>query len=179
MVKVAVGSTNPVKVKAVKNVFSKLYGKPRVEFLSVEVDSNVPSQPKNFQTIEGALNRAGQALKKTNSDFGVGIEAGLFQFPHTITGYVNIQWCVIVDKESRKTIGCSPGFELPVNVVKAIITEGKELEKVMEEVVGGNNLGEKEGAIGTLSKGFLSRLELTEQAVFMAMIPRLNEEKYF
>nr|BAL59131.1 hypothetical protein HGMM_OP3C286 [Candidatus Acetothermum autotrophicum] len=49
---------------------------------------------------------------------------------------------------------------------------------VMSELAGIEKLGHKIGAIGYLSKGVLTREQLTEQAVLMALIPRLRPELY-
>ena len=49
--RVAVGSMNPVKVKAAENVFRRVYGDVQVE--GVEVPSGVPSQPFGQETVRG------------------------------------------------------------------------------------------------------------------------------
>lgn len=48
----------------------------------------------------------------------------------------------------------------------------------MEALTGIDNIGERTGAIGYLSHGELDRCSLTEQAVLMAFIPRINEKLY-
>ncbi len=48
----------------------------------------------------------------------------------------------------------------------------------MDEITGIKNLGEKTGAIHFLTKGTISRDELTRIAVTMALIPWINEELY-
>jgi len=175
---VAVGSTNPVKVNAVENVFEKVCGR-RVRVVSVRVSSGVPRQPMGVQAIDGAVNRAREALNTPNVELGVGIEAGYFPFPHTISGYLDIQWCAVVDQTGRITVGCNAGFEPPPRVVKKVLMEKKEMGEVMEEITGIRNIGETIGAIGWLTKGLLNRTQLTEQAVLMALIPRINEKEYF
>lgn len=175
--KVAVGSLNPVKIEAVENVLSKLY--EDVEVFGVDVKSGIPDQPIGNKTIEGALNRAKNARQKTGADWGVGIEAGLFKVPYTQSGYVDIQWCVVVDREGRVTLGCNSGFEYPPQVIDAVFRDEKEIGEVMDELTGIKDLGKKIGAIGILTKGHLNRTEMTEQAVLMAFIPRMNEKLYF
>ncbi|MGZ7120124.1 MAG: DUF84 family protein, partial [Methanobacterium sp.] len=50
--KIAVGSKNPVKVKAVLNVLKAIYG--QVDVMGVDVDSGVPHQPfGKDETIQG------------------------------------------------------------------------------------------------------------------------------
>jgi inosine/xanthosine triphosphatase len=171
--KVAVGSTNPVKVKAVENVFRRVYGEVSVE--AVAAASGVPAQPFGEETITGAINRAKSAYAPEKFDMGVGIEAGLFKVSEAeIT--IDIQYCAIYDG-SWLTLGCGGGFEYP-SVVLGEVLAGKEVGDVMSRVAGIKDLGEKQGAIGFLSKGMLDRTQLTEQSVFMALIPRMNPGLY-
>ncbi|MDI6643670.1 MAG: inosine/xanthosine triphosphatase [Methanobacteriaceae archaeon] len=173
--KVVVGSQNPVKVNATKNVLEKIYGEVEVD--SRKVDSQVPPQPFGIdQTIQGAVNRAKNAYT-SDYDLGVGIESGLMETPHTITGYIDLQWCAIYDGENV-TIGVSAGFEYPPKVIEEVL-KGKEVGEVMDEVTGVDNLGEKTGAISYFTKGLLDRTGNTEQCVLMAIIPKYNKELYF
>lgn len=76
------------------------------------------------------------------------------------------------------TLGGGPSFEYPPFIVFRVLSEGLEVGTVMEELTGIRNLGKKQGAIGYFSKGQMDRTNLTEQAVLMALIPRLNEDLY-
>jgi len=175
--KVAVGSTNPAKVEAVREVFQEIYGGTRV--ISVEVDSGVPDQPIGLgETINGAINRAKLALEKTGADFGVGIEAGLYPVPETLTGYMDVQFCAVADRDGRITLGHGPGFEYPLKVIRRVFEEDLEVGIAMGELVNDPELKRKIGAIGVLSHGRLVRKELNKLAVLMAMVPRLNLEWY-
>ncbi len=170
--RIAVGSTNPVKIKATENVFKKFFSD--VEVFGVGVRSK--KQPIGMkETIEGAISRAEQAL--THGDLGVGIEAGLVEIPYSATGYFDIQFCAIKDKSGLTTLGCGMGFEYPKAVIEEVF-KGKEVGEVMEKISGIKEIGRKIGAIGFLSKGVIDRVSLTEQAVISALIPRINKELY-
>ena len=169
--KVVVGTNNPVKVSAVKNVFGRLYDNVTVE--GRKVGSGVPPQPFGSETILGAINRAKNAFRTGDYDYGVGIEAGLSD----VEGYVlDVQFCAIVDRVGI-TIGCGSGFQYPPAVLSEVLT-GREVGDVMSELTGIEELGKKMGAIGYLSHGMLDRTQLTEQSVLMALIPRLNPKLY-
>ncbi len=173
--KVAVGSRNPVKVKATQNVLKKIY--KNLEVVSVDADSGVPSQPFGLeQTIEGAVNRAKNAFSM-EFDLSVGIESGLMETPNSITGYIDLQWCAVFDGD-RITLGVSSGFEYPPRVIDEVL-KGCEVGDVMDKVTGVENLGEKAGAVSYLSRGMLDRTGNTEQCVLTAMIPWMNKEVYF
>ncbi|MEN3035364.1 MAG: inosine/xanthosine triphosphatase [Candidatus Methanosuratincola sp.] len=176
---VAVGSSNPVKVQAVMNILSRLL--PQVEVVMKEVSSAVPPQPIGVEeTIRGAIWRARNALElEVSAEMGVGIEAGLVPVPHSISGWMDQQYAAIVDRRGRTTIGGGPSFEYPAEVVQKVLSARTEVGKVMEGLTGIEGLGRKQGAIGYFSKGALNRVRLSEIAVLMAMIPRLNEERYF
>lgn len=174
MIKVTVGTHNPLKVRATRNVLEQIYSTVDVE--GIEVDSGVGDQPIGLdETIQGAVNRARNAFIDTN--LSVGIESGLLETPHSITGYLDLQWCAIYDGE-RNTLGVSAGFEYPPAVVEEVL-KGKEVGHVMDQVTGVEKLGQKTGAVSYLSRGLLDRTGNTEQCVLMAMIPRMNEGVYF
>ena len=170
-----VGSKNPVKLNATKNVLKRIYDDLTVS--SIDADSEVPDQPFGMdQTVEGAVNRAKNAFKE-EFDLSVGIESGLIEVPHTITGYIDIQWCAIFDGH-HITMGASSGFEYPPAVIKQVLA-GVEVGAVMDQVTGVDDLGQKKGAVSHLSHDMLNRTENTEECVLTAMIPWMNREIYF
>ncbi|MFA6710630.1 MAG: inosine/xanthosine triphosphatase [Candidatus Methanomethylophilaceae archaeon] len=168
IIDIAVGSMNPVKIEAVRSVMERIYGDARIT--AVNVKSNVPEQPFEEETVNGAKNRARSALG--NHDLSVGIEAGVFEM---YDGLYDIQHCVIMDREGKMTVGMGPGFRYPDRVAK-LIREGRTVGKAMGEIYTNDYRGRSEGAIGVLSKGLLDRKELTEQSVIAAMLPRIWDE---
>src|SRR5437667_12596258 len=68
---VSVGSNNPVKIRAVKDVFQALSLSARIR--GVRVKTDVSDQPFDEEAVHGAMNRAKSAIGE--GDFGVGIEA--------------------------------------------------------------------------------------------------------
>jgi inosine/xanthosine triphosphatase len=175
---VVVGTSNPIKVKAVENVFSKFF---KVSVVMRKVPSAVLPQPVGLKmTIKGAVLRARNALNfESGAELGLGIEAGLIPIPGTISGYMDQQFVAIADRQGRVTLGGGPAFEYPPSLVKRVLGEAIEVGTAMEDLTGIKGLGRKQGAIGFFSKGRLDRTSLTEYAVLMALIPRLNEEMYF
>jgi inosine/xanthosine triphosphatase len=173
--KIIVGSKNPVKFQATGNVLEKIYGELEVQ--AIDVDSGVPDQPIGLEvTVQGAINRAKNAFSP-DFDLSVGIESGLLEVPHSITGYLDLQWCAIYDGE-KITLGVSAGFEYPPLVIEQVLG-GKEVGDVMDQVTGVDKLGQKTGAVSHLTQGMLDRTGNTEQCVLMAMVPRMNSDIYF
>ncbi len=177
-VTVAVGSSNPAKIKAVESALKKLKIKASVR--SCRVKTTVGPQPLSLkETLRGALERAHNARALLSTDLGVGLEAGIVSLPATISGYLNFQICAIIDRDGGVTLGTSPGFEFPTQAVRKVISgEVAEFEVLMEKISGEKRIGEKYGAIGFLTRNVVTRQDLGEHAVIMALIPRLNPELY-
>ncbi len=165
---IAVGSTNRVKVAAVRSVMERVYGEVRVT--AVDVSSGVPDQPFGDQTHVGSANRARAALG--DHDMAVGIEAGVFEM---LDGLYDIQHCTIVDRDGVETYGHGSGFRYP-DAIAELVRGGMTVGDAVHEVYGDTDIGKRQGAVGLLSKGLIDRKGLTEQSVTAAMIPRLWDE---
>jgi len=170
---VAVGTSNDLKVRAVSRVFKRYFD---VKVVKVPVNVSVSPQPVGItELIKGALERAYKALSfVTNADFGIGIEAGLLEF-YTSTGFLETQVALILSSKGRISMGLSPSFELPKDVVEEMV-EGIELAEASGIRRGKRDLGEIVGYVGVRTWGALTRLELTEMAVRVAIIPWLEGE---
>lgn len=184
-IKICVGSLNPTKINATRLGFSKYFKKIRV--FQIKSNSKVPNQPIGMDLIvEGAINRSKSALsylireiKAEKNIFGVGIEAGLVKVPRTLTGYMDFQFCAIIDENNRISLGSGIGFEYPPFVIKEILSDkSKEIGDIMGKLANNMNLKKEVGAIGVLSKNVISRTEILTQAVICALLPRINKELY-
>lgn len=174
-VRIAVGSENPVKVDAVRAAIGRVFASADVRGFAVE--SGVADQPFEQATWEGARTRARQALAAwPEADFGVGVEAGLFDVVPT-GGLFDVQACVVADRAGRLTYGQGPGFAYPIEVQEEL-RAGRSVGDVISRVADVPDIGRKMGAVGWLSDGRLDRAGLTEPAVLMAFLPRLRPELY-
>ncbi|MHA1805297.1 MAG: inosine/xanthosine triphosphatase [Promethearchaeota archaeon] len=185
MLKICVGSLNPLKYEAVKDGFAKYFSSFTVS--KIKADPKVRAQPIGIELIlKGAINRAKEALKylmqetkQTRDIFGVGIEAGLVKIPPAITGYMDFQFCVIMDEHEKITIGSGIGFEYPPRVIKKVLSDKTtEIGEIMGNLFGNKNLKYKQGAIGVLSMHVLNRKTILTQAVICALLPRINKTLY-
>lgn len=171
--KIAVGSHNPVKISAVKNVLLKVY--PQAEIIAAEVSSGVPDMPLNDEVaIRGARNRARQARDILQADMGIGLEGGTA----TIRGdHLTAGWAAVFDG-TKYGVGGGGHLLLPPAVDHKIIQEKKELGTAIDELVGGNNLKQKMGAIGILTAGLSTRQKAYEYILIYALAPLLSPELY-
>lgn len=168
--RVVVGSTNPVKIAAVENVLGRFYSSLNVT--GANVISGVPEQPREDLTRRGAMMRAAAAMD--GADLSVGLEAGVFEKED---GLYDIQYCAVLDRRGRYTLGHGMGFRYPPGAAD-LIREGMTVGRAFKELYGPQRDGRGDGAIGYLTHGVLTRTMLAEQAVLAAMVPRVSKELY-
>lgn len=169
--RIGVGSDNPVKLGAIRNVMARIYGD--VEILPARVVVSVPAEPWGDDVERGAVERARKSIG--SNDFGVGIEAGIFEHRGDL---YDVQFCAVVDKMGRVTVGHGSGFKYPPRVAEEL-RKGATVGDSFARLYGQERSGHGNGAIGFLTHGMLKRGELTEQAVVAAMVPRMRKELYF
>ena len=158
-----------------RSVFPAFF--PGCTFVEVDTSSVVRAQPIGMdQVLSGASKRAKFALSESSGDFGVGVEAGILSIgPRE---HINLQIAAIVDAEGRSGTGFSCGFLIPDGFIKRMRKEGMELDRYSHELTGARRISEEEGIVFHVSRGMVSRLQMTEQCVGMALIPWLNKKAY-
>jgi len=171
--KVAVGSQNPNKIESVKRAFEKVFGD--CEVVGVSALSGVPAMPMNLKDMtEGAKNRAREAIKKTDADFGVGLEGG---FEKKELGTFLMGIAAVVNKKGTWGYGERGGFLVPERIVTKV-KGGKELGIVMDEIMGSKNTKHGDGAIGFFTNGLISRAQSFEAATIHALTRFIRPEMY-
>lgn len=171
----AVGSENPVKIHCVAAAVAEFWPTSRV--VGINTDSQVSAQPKSeHEMYTGARNRAQQALEKiTEANYGVGIEGGIVD---NETGMWAFAVVVILDRHNHSGEGQTGRFKLPEGVARLIREKGLELGAADDRFFGRHNSKQNEGAIGILSDGKITRLELYKPTVIFALLPFLHPEYY-
>lgn len=181
--RVAVGSTNPVKVAAAERV---LVAAERVDPLPVK--SGVPEQPRGLEeTARGARTRARRALpvggegRQTGGDevgedrrtdvaydLGIGIEGGVAELPGA-EGLFLVMWAAVTDGD-RMELGAGPSLRLPSGVADRI-RAGEELGPVMDDRLNAEGVAREQGASGVLTGGAIDREQALASAVAGAAGP--------
>lgn len=168
-----VGSTNPVKIKAVRVALSKVY--PAAEYRGIAVPSGVADQPWNdAETRQGAYNRAQAVLAQTSADLAIGLEGGVLESEF---GLMTSAWCVILDRHGHVGVGGNACTLLPQSVANHL-QQGVELGMAMDTFSGQTNTKHKDGAIGILTNGLVSRQTAYEIIIKMALAPLLHPAWY-
>ena len=184
--RVAVGSSNPSKLKGVQAALRRAFPGVRLVVRGLPVSSGVHEQPVGFEkTWQGASNRARAASRRwPSADYSIGLESGLIPMGGR---HYDIQFCAMFSpSDGRMTSGCSMGFPLPPKVEKMVLGAKRRgpglpasflhpmcsLGDAIDSLSGEKNIGRKKGALHFLSRGLMERKEMTEQAVLCAFVER-------
>lgn len=180
---VAVGSINPVKIKAACQAVSSSLNISieNIICLGFNVLSEVPNQPfGDEQTKLGALNRAKHAFysfkrkEGSNPNYAVGMEGGV-----SVLEEENLEcfaWIVIVNG-SNVGSARTASFSLPSSI-GSLVLNGMELGDADDKIFATRNSKQGDGTVGHLTHNIINRLKYYEHAVILAMIPFLWNSLY-
>lgn len=175
IMKVAVGSLNPVKINAVTRAFKLVWSKKKIEVIGVKISSGVSNQPmSDAESIKGATLRAKRAIKKIGADFGVGLEGGLQKIGKQ---WFDCGWCVAVSKKGTIGIGSSARIQTPQKIMK-LVREGRELGTANDIVFGTKNSKQKEGHFGLMTKGIVTRTDAYKDSIVFALSRFIHPELF-
>ena len=175
--KIAVGSTNPVKINASREAFTKIFPK-NTESLNISpVEVKIPELNNTPNSIEemilGAKIRAEKSLELSDADYGVGIEGGVFK--NTIGTFL-LAFSVIKSKNGDSGVGSGPAILLPSHW-KVSLEKSFELGSYVDSISGKKNTKQETGAIGLLTNDAITRQDSLTPAVLYAYYSLLNEKK--
>lgn len=171
--KVAIGSTNPVKVKAVKDAFKKVWPKIKFNFIPIGVNSGVSKQPmSDLECIKGARNRANAAMKNSRTDYSVGLEGGLQKIGKE---WFDSGWIVVLSKKGEEGVGSSIKMHTPLKMINHI-KRGLELGEVDDLLFDEKNSKQKQGHFGLMTKNKIDRSKAYRDAVISALARFINPQ---
>ena len=154
--KIAVGSQNPVKLKAVEMAFKKVWPDEEWVIVGVKADSGVSNQPmSDEESIKGAENRANQALEKAQADYGVGLEGGIQKIGEH---YFDCGWIVVIDKDKKQGIGSTLRMITPDKMME-MIKQGMELGDVNDILFKKSNSKQENGHFGLMTNNVITRTD--------------------
>lgn len=170
--KIVIGTTSDLKIRAVKEAFRILKIEP--EIITEKSDSEVPDQPFGIeQIIQGAENRAKNAFKSTEADLAIGIENGIIRLEQA-NKWMETLAVAVVSSDGKTSIGLGSAYPVPDWAVETIKSENTEMGKVIQKL--DPNL--EKDPISYFSGGRIKREETITQAVVSAMLEFLNSGKY-
>lgn len=175
--KVIIATKNAGKIEGAKRALLQFFDEVEIE--GIAVSSDVPEQPVGEDTYRGAKNRVTN-LKKycldngKNADLYLAVESGISK----VCGqWMITNMAVIEDNDEFCSCGASPSFPVPNHLVQQVIDT--DLSQVMDSLF----YEDKErhnhgGGIQLLTRGKVSRVDLTCLAFTMALTSYLNPEKW-
>ena len=172
--KILIGTKNPGKIEGAREAFEKYFD--NVEIEGISVNSVVGDQPINKEILQAAKNRV-KNLKKyakenqIKADFYISSEAAI---TNLLGEWIDINAVVIEDSKGLQSIGTSQGFPIPDKYIEEI--KKTELGKVMDKIFSGKELGKGKGGISFLTKNEVTRIDLTRNALIMALTKYINDD---
>ncbi|PKG98324.1 inosine/xanthosine triphosphatase [Paraglaciecola sp. MB-3u-78] len=174
MIKIIVGSKNPVKISAAQKAICDVLSLKEVECVGINAPSSVAEQPMTTEETKlGAINRIEYCQQHTQADFYVAIEGGVDSFEY---GPATFAFVAIANK-THMSIGRSCNLPLPPVIYQAL-KSGEELGHVMDRLFNTDNIKQKGGAIGLLTNGLATRESVYRQAILLAMAPFIHPDLY-
>jgi len=172
--KIAIGSTNPVKIEATRLAMQKIFGD--FDLVSVDVKTIVSAFPtSDSEMVHGAVHRAKESKIRANADIGIGLEGG----------YHCYEWGCFIKAWGAATdgiivgIGASPAVPIPNALIEIIDPKIDDKSKQsVDSFFGIENLAKKQGIMGAITKGALTRQESLIQAVVSAMGRIISKEVF-
>lgn len=178
VIRVLVGSNNPVKKGAAMKAFAKAFPTRAIHCEEISAPSNVADQPMNeADTKLGSQNRAtfcAHSDSKQQFDYYVAMEGGVDSFSE---GPATFAYVTIRDQQGRIVTGRSANLPLPRKVYSRL-EQGEELAHVMDDLLNDQNIRQKGGAIGIFTNQIETRESVYMQALILALAPYLHEEIY-
>ncbi len=172
--RILVGSTNPVKINAVKAVMYRVYSDS--EIIPLKVESGVSTTPfGEDQIVQGALNRARNTFERAPGDIAIGMEGGIVA---KFDRYFLTGWCAILDKAGHSQFGC--GVYMPISEkIVDLVKLGMELGEVIDKLTGIRDTKYKVGSIGILTNNLMTRQQAWEAAIIYAMVVKISPPGIF
>ncbi|QRV24119.1 inosine/xanthosine triphosphatase [Marinomonas foliarum] len=179
VIRVCVGSTNPVKVNAARQAFSQVFPNHIIHCEEMHAPSGVADQPMTeAETRLGAQNRARYCFENHAShqdmNFFVAMEGGVDEFEE---GAATFAYVAILNSEGHLMTGRSANLPLPNKVYQRLLSND-ELGDVMDELFNTDNIRQKGGAIGLFTNHAATRESVYTQALVLALAPALHPEHY-
>lgn len=149
MSKIYIGSKNPAKVSAVREVFENS------QVIDLAVNSHVSHQPKSdAETILGALNRAA-ALPRDG--LRIGLEGGVHLHDNTL---FMVNWGVLIDLNDNVYYAGGTRIPLPIEFKDPLLSGEKELAELIDEYTTRNDIRSNEGSIGIFTSNMVIRKDI-------------------
>ncbi|MEW9677697.1 DUF84 family protein [Lentibacillus sp. L22] len=154
--KIMIGSNNPAKINAVKEIFAGY------TVLEINASSGVSAQPfSDEETKVGAMNRALECTRNNPDSVGIGLEGGVMYVEDQL--YL-CNWGAMVDQDKHMFTASGARIPLPDEIHNELC-KGHELGDVMDQYAEKQEVRKNEGAIGIFTNEMITRKEMFSHLV--------------
>ncbi len=176
MLRIIVGSHNPVKKDAVLRAFNFVFPDEKFEISTHDAPSGVSDQPQSFlETKRGSYNRAVACKQQyPDANFYVGLEGGNEKIDNE---YWMSAWFSVLDKDGKLGQAQAQAVKLP-SAMNKLLDQGLELGFVCDQVLGGENNKQKGGTIAKLTDGKVTRVDYYMQGMVIALATFVRPDLY-
>jgi inosine/xanthosine triphosphatase len=186
---VAVGSTRPLKLRAVSEALESfgdsLDAGVRFNVVGVEVSSGVSHTPlSRAELMAGARGRvaslAAVARERGESwSYFMGLEGGLDVIHDSGRRMAFLEsWAFVSDAAGRESWGHAGGVMLPEALAAEVLDRGVELSAAIDAFAGQQGIRDAQGAWGVLTRNLITRQDVLRTAVINAFAPFFNAALY-
>lgn len=173
IIRIVVGSTNPVKVNAAKAAVATLHPTATIEVLPVKAPSGVADQPMtDSETKQGAINRVEWCRAQHHADYYLSMEGGVDNFDQGPATFAY----VTIATDTQLCVGRTAHLPLPQQVFDKLGEQ--ELGDLMDALFNTVNVKQAGGAIGLLTQGNASRESIYTSALILASAPLRFRQLY-
>lgn len=158
-----IGTRNKAKLQAVQLATQDQW--PDAVIVGYDVESGVASQPmSDEETLQGTQNRAQQAMERGRAELSdldptaylaIGLEGGVTVFNDELWSTV---WVAVLDASDKFFTANGARMKLAPQIAQPI-QNGEEMGPVMERLMGVDNIRQKQGMLGVVTKSYVTRAE--------------------
>ena len=189
--RIAIGSTRPPKVEAVKEAWSIFSSKiltagdEEVEFAPFDVPTRAPEMPVAVeQLMTGARERADRLMlqlkrERAEADFYIGLEGGFNVVdPRGARRQVFLESWAFVSDGHLGFFGHGGGIYVPPAISTQVMDRGIELGIVIDLFAQQRDVSSQQGMWGVLTRNIFNRQHSFVVALIAAFAPFYNPEAY-
>jgi inosine/xanthosine triphosphatase len=186
---VAVGSTRPLKIRAVSEAIesfgASLEPCARFEVRGIEVPSGVGHTPvSRAELMAGAKGRVAELARVARErgeswKYLVGLEGGVDVVHENGRRMAFLEsWALVAKPEGRESWGHAGGVVLPDALAAEVLDRGVELSAAIDAFAGAQGIRDAQGAWGVLTLNLITRQDVLRTAVINAFAPFFNAALY-
>lgn len=156
MILIGVGSLNPAKIAAVRQLIDDC--RLNAELIGLDVPSGVSAMPlSDNETREGAVHRAKTVLAENRETaVGIGLEGGVAMIGEEM---FLCNWGALADRNGRVITAGGARIKLP-RALEQGVRAGDELGTVAEQYAHEKDISKHGGTIGLLTGGLVTRTSM-------------------